>query len=185
MNNILTLAENYLNQDCLNYIYSFIKPTKEQQTAYNFKLLLRDEITKYKLNELRIFKKGFYYINKRLIYNKGCRDKDYEGYECEYFMVNNITKFFITITAFRYNFTSEKFECYKFNKKIKLRIKEQNDIEDFYIFWYKGGYDGVRWLVISEINNCIEYNKPPEFIKFIVRQRQNLYEWEQEQLNKK
>jgi hypothetical protein len=149
----LNIIEKQLNQDCLVNIYSFIKPSKEKQTAINFKLFLEEQLTKWFCNKIQNLKIGSYYINKKVLYCGARRD---------YFKVINITKCFITINNYTYNFELKKYETDLVNKKIKLKEIEKGE--------NKGTYElnsNKNYFFNAVFNELIEYDKPPEFIKHI------------------
>jgi hypothetical protein len=149
----LNMIEKQLNQDCLVNIYSFLKPSKEKQTAINFKLFLEEQVNKWYCNKIQNLKIGSYYINKKVLYFAARRD---------YFKVINITKCFITINNYTYNYVSKKFDKDLVNKKIK--IKEIVEGEN------KGTYElnsNKNYYFSAVFNDLIEYDKPPEFIKYI------------------
>ena len=149
----LNIIEKQLNKDCLDNIYSFIKPSKEKQTAINFKLFLEEQKLKWYCNKIKNLKIGSYYINKRVLYCSHRRD---------YFKVNNITKCYITISNFTYNFEKKKFEKELINKKIKIKEIELGE--------NKGTYElnsNKNYYFSAVFSDLIEYDKPPEFIKHI------------------
>jgi|TARA_R110000823_G_scaffold298096_1_gene418368 hypothetical protein len=149
----LIMIEEKLNKDCLDNIYSFIKPSKEKQTAINFKLFLEEQVNKWYCNKVQNLKIGSYYINKKVLYCGARRD---------YFKVINITKCFITINNYTYNFELKKYETDLINKKIKLKEIEKGK--------NKGTYQlnsNKNYFFNAVFNELIEYDKPPEFIKHI------------------
>ena len=78
----LIMIEEKLNKDCLDNIYSFIKLSKEEQTAINFNLFLKDQVNSFVSNKIDSLKIGCYYIDINVL-----EDKAYPSY----FKVKKIT----------------------------------------------------------------------------------------------
>ena len=144
----LNIIEKQLNKDCLDNIYSFIKPSKEKETLINFYEFIQEEKIKWFCNKLETLKVGFYYIDKSVL----------ENTYPVYFKVIKITKCFITISKFLYNYRKKEFENINNWNSLNFRLKIKK-IEDTYEL--KSKNLNVKFI------DLIEYDKPPEFIKYI------------------